>query len=386
MSGLGTSYNMTSKVYNAPVRLTNTVAAGSKFGRVVDILLDDTREWIDPNTKQKYPIGTIKYIQLNTDTTATNTTFYALPSNTGTTCIPNVTELVELVFKPTPDSQFLPSMEVPYYTGPVSIWGSPTNNALPASAYDGQNPQANDVVELSDINPLFPFPGDILTEGRQGQSIRIGGYKSAKNPLVDNSNNGQPYIIISNGQLKTDNGVDHIIEDVNKDPNSLYFLSNHRLPLTAANSKRDSYTQVPLTSDRYKGNQVILNGGRLYFNAKEESAFISAKESIGLNANTLNLDAKEYMCFDADKIFLGVKARTATEGVEQPAVLGKQLENWLKSLLFALSTTATAMEFAVTADGKSIPLLNTTGPSLKSTVQSLEKQFQIFQSKKVFTE
>ena len=103
-----------------------------------------------------------------------------------------------------------------------------------------------DVVELSDVNPLFPFPGDILLQGRQGQSVRIGGNKSPQNPLVDAANNGKPYILISNGQLKTDNGIDHIIEDINKDPNSLYFLSDHKSDLLAANTKRDSYDVVQI--------------------------------------------------------------------------------------------------------------------------------------------
>ncbi len=45
----------------------------------------------------------------------------------------------------------------------------------------------------------------------------------------------------------------------------------------------------------------------IFLNAKEESAFISAKESIGLNARTLNFDAKDYMCVDANKIYLLIR-------------------------------------------------------------------------------
>ena len=66
--------------------------------------------------------------------------------------------------------------------------------------------------------------------------------------------------------------------------------------------------------------------------------------------------------------------------------MGKQLENWLTSLLNTLEVVATAMELAKTTDGKSIISLNTTGPMLRSTAQSLKKQFSIFKSKKVFTQ
>lgn len=386
MSSLGTSYSLTSKVYSNPVRFKNNTPPISNFGRVVDILLDDSREWYNEALKEKYPIGTIKYTRLNTDTAAANATEYAYPSSVGTTCLPTINEIVELVHKPVADLQFLPTAERLYYGDIVNLWGSPTNNTLPATVFDGQDLQGKGVPELTDINPLYPFPGDILTEGRQGQSIRIGGYKSAMNPLVDSSNNGQPYIIISNGQLKTDNGVDHIVEDINQDPNSMYFLSNHKLPLTAANNKRDAYTKVPLTSDQYKGNQVVLNGGRLYFNAKEESAFISAKESIGLNANTLNFDGKEYACLDATKIYLGVKSRTSPEGVAEPAVLGNQLDNFLSVMLDALQNIGEAMKVAEAQTGGPIASLNTEGYCVTDTCVALRTLVNQMKSKKVFIE
>jgi hypothetical protein len=222
-------------------------------------------------------------------------------------------------------------------------------------------------------------------EGRLGQSIRFGGSKGVTT-LVDESNDGKPIILISNGQIKTDNGSDLIEENINEDFNSIYFLSDHKIPLIAANSKRDSYNEIPKTSNQFKGNQVIVNGGRLYFNAKEEGVFISAKQSIGLNANTVNLDATDYFCVDAKKIYLGTKARTATTSVQQPAVLGKQLENWLSALLDTLDSVATAMSSATAVGAGPVTQLNTVGPVLKSTVQSLKSQFRIFQSKKVYTE
>jgi hypothetical protein len=214
----------------------------------------------------------------------------------------------------------------------------------------------------------------------------MGGYKSDKNPFTGTANNGKPFTIISNGQIKTKNGIDPIVEDVNKDANSIYMMSDHIVKITPATRKQVTYDVLPQTSDQYKGNQVLINGGRLYFNAKEDSAFISAKESIGLNAKTLNFDATEYFCVDAKKILLGEKARTASPSVQQPVVLGRQLENWLGALLDSLSTVADAMSTASAIGAGPVTQLNTTGPALKATVQSLKAQFKLFQSKKVFTE
>jgi hypothetical protein len=231
---------------------------------------------------------------------------------------------------------------------------------------------------------MYPYPGDVLIEGRQGQSIRIGGNMSPKNTLVDSINNAKPFILISNGQIKTDNGIDHIVEDINKDPNSLYFLSDHKSDLVAANTKRDSYDLVPLNSDQYIGNQVIINGGRLFFNAKEDSILLSAKESVGLNARTLNLDATEYFCADSKKIYLGKAARTS--GGKEPVILGAQLENWLTTLLDTLNNLAIAMTTATSVIGGPVVQLNAAGPELQAVVNSLKTQIKLFQSKKVFTE
>jgi hypothetical protein len=207
---------------------------------------------------------------------------------------------------------------------------------------------------------------------------------SIENKLVSVGNNGKPFILISNGQKQTDNGIDYIVEDINKDPNSLYLLSDHKTTLKPANNKRDSYDVVPLRADRYVGNQVVVNGGRLFFNAKEDSAFISAKESIGLNARTVNLDATDYFCVDSKKIYLGKKARTSSGN--EPVVLGTQLQNWLETLLDTLENVGSAMSTATAVSGGPVTDLVTTGPELRAVARSLKAQIVQFQSKKVFTE
>ena len=355
------------------------------FGRVIEICLDDSTEILD-SKGNRLPIGTILYRDIAAEKETGTTEFPALPIVANLKQFPLPNEVVMIIRGPNPDIQADVVSSNMYYSTVVNLWGSSHHNALPEPNTDRSTILGKGTKELADINPMYPFPGDILLEGRQGQSIRLGGNSSQENNAVDESNNAKPLILISNGQIATDNGIDHIVEDINKDPNSLYFLSDHVTSLKAANSKRSSYNQIPPTSDKFKGNQVVINGGRLYFNAKEESAFISAKESIGLNANTINLDAKEYFCIDANKIYLGEKARTSTGSIQQPAVLGKQLENWLSALLDTLDSVATAMSTASAVGAGPVTQLNAAGPSLKATIQSLKTQYKLFQSKKVFTE
>jgi hypothetical protein len=310
---------------------------------------------------------------------------FAFQGDASTRTLPLQGELVHLTSLPAPGSGGVQNQLAKYWTKTIPIFNHPNHNAIPDTKQEEWQDALLGVPTATEpINPLQANPGDMILEGRLGQSIRLGGYKGVQSKNIDSSNNGKPIMLFSNGQIKTEEGNTPIEEDVNVDFNSIYLLSDHRVPLLAANNKRDSYTDVPKTADQFKGNQVIVNGGRLFFNAKEESAFISAKESIGLNAKTLNLDATEYFCVDSKKIFLGKAARTSK--VKEPVILGKQLENWLISLLNTLEVVGSAMELAKTVDGKSIISLNTTGPMLRSTVQSLKKQFALFQSKKVFTE
>jgi hypothetical protein len=360
-----------------------TQQGASLFGRVLKISLDESTEIKDSNGNI-LPIGTILYRDITSEKETTATEFPALPLHGNIQQFPLLNEVVILIQGPTSDIQSNVSTRDMYYSTVVNLWGSPHHNALPEPNTDISTILGKDVKELSDINPLYPFPGDTLIEGRHGQSIRIGGNMSPKNKLVDESNNAKPYILISNGQIKTDNGIDHIVEDINKDPNSLYFLSDHKSDLIAINTKRDSYDIAPLGSNQYIGNQVIINGGRLFFNAKEDSILLSAKESVGLNARTLNFDASEYACIDAKKIYLGKVARTSSN--REPVVLGIQLENWLTTLLDTLSSVASAMASATSITGGPVPTLNAAGPELDAVVKSLKTQLILFQSKKVFTE
>lgn len=362
---------------------TGGSAAGGQFGRVVSTILSLN----DPNCKDPSMLNGVYYRfpKVAGDESQIDTLQFAYQGNSTMRVIPMEGEIVQIESAPGANSIGTPGATVKYWTKIVNIWNSPHHNAAPDTKQVGwQDRLIGGAKEEANINPLQAAPGDTLIEGRLGQSIRFSGNKGPESTLVGDHNNGNPLIIISNGQIETDNGIDPIQEDVNSDFNSLYFASNHVIPLQVANTKRSSYDVVPITANQYIGNQVVINGGRLYFNAKEDSAFISAKESIGLNAKTLNLDAETYFCVDAKNIYLGAKARTA--GIKQPVVLGGQLENWMNSLLDALSSVASALSSAVAVSGGPVTQLNAAGPELQAVVKSLRTQIKQFQSNKVFTE
>jgi hypothetical protein len=363
---------------------TGNTSGISQYGRVVHVVLSLS----DPYCENASMINGVYYRspKVPADETDISKFPFAYQGSAQNRTLPLTKEIVTLYNGADPESIDNPGKTRVYWKEVVNVWNHPHHNAAPDTLQENwRDDTLKGFPEQKTINPLVANPGDTLIEGRLGQSVRLGGSKGTST-IIDGSNDGSPVIIISNGQITTDNGSDLIEENINEDFNSIYFVSNHKIPLESANSKRKSYDIEPKTSDQYKGNQVLINGGRLYFNAKEESAYISAKESIGLNAKTLNFDATEYFCVDAKKILLGEKARTASPSVQQPVVLGRQLENWLGALLDSLSTVADAMSTASAIGAGPVTQLNITGPALKATVQSLKAQFKLFQSKKVFTE
>jgi hypothetical protein len=129
-----------------------------------------------------------------------------------------------------------------------------------------------------------------------------------------------------------------------------------------------------------------LNGGRITINAKEESALISAKEAIGLNARTLNFDATDYVCIDGKTILLGEKARTAPLILKQPVIRGLAMQNWAHELLDTLQSVSAAMSQAVAVSGGPVTSLVEEGKALEASITVLRSNLGGVLSSKVYVE
>lgn len=360
--------------------------------RVKKVILDDSdNEYVKYGSSEA--IGVIKYKLLSEDSKDAQDEVEdldeAYPLNSTFRTLPLINEIVLLLKGPAPTVGRSTNDTRTYYTSIVALWNHPNHNGYPNS---DTLDLGEGIQEGTDINPLQPFPGDLILDGRQGQSIRFTGFKSAKNTLTDSSNQGRPITIISNGQKLIDDSFTPIVEDINEDASSIYLLSDHSVKLKQASLKRLSYDKVPDTSAEYRGSQVLINGGRLFFNAKNESAFISAAESIGLNGSTLNFDADKYICLDGKSIFLGFKARTADAKQKEPVMLGNKVETYLNSILDLLVELTTGLSQAATLSGEPIPGLIDVGTSTLQQIRNdLKSQLNPggaspLKSKKVFTE
>ena len=254
---------------NSALRIGNalqTETAGTKEQillpvRVVDIILD-----INHSEAKKYggydAIGTIFYAEVNIkegeDLPKILRT--AKPMFQFIKQYPLKNEIVTLISSPGTDIYDVSENSSTYYFPNFNIWNHPHHNALPDMRYfnkDGNQAEDYEMVngglirtaqdnsteiplgeyfqEKLNIQPLLPFEGDTIIEGRFGNSIRLGANSSGsreKTSYSTTGNIGDPITIIRNGQTieESDKGWEHTVENINTDHSSMYLMSNQKMP------------------------------------------------------------------------------------------------------------------------------------------------------------
>lgn len=352
--------------------------------RVVDIILDDTHpEWTDQGEMEA--LGAIKFRLIGEDQSEEDPLELdtAFPLSTNFKIYPLLNEIVMLYTLPDllRDGGDERATKI-YYTTPLAMWNNPEANPFPDTS---QNPGAAELgyefEEKSTVAPLQPFHGDITIEGRQGQTIRFTGVDHS---LVEVPNDDQkPITIISNGKEGATPDAP-IVEVIDDDPASIYLVADHTVPLTQAHEKRDAWDGEPDMADTYKGSQVLINSGRLYFNAKEESILFSATDAIGGNAKRVSFDGDDYVAVDATKVYLGTEAF----GEREPVLLGATTQDWMRQLLDELKRLGTALAGVVPAGSSAggLAQIKSHGASMSSPLSSIKKAIDDLDSEKVFTE
>ena len=293
------------------------------------------------NEDPELPIGAVKFRIIGTSVNTVSD--YALPYFQSIKSIPLIDEYV-MILTGIGESA---NLKRSYYLPAVNIWNHPQHGGLGAN---DSNPNLGVFQEAQDINPMYPFPGDLLLEGRKGQSIRFS--ESSKQTPWKSDTSHSPVIIISSGQIKTQEGYTNIQEDINEDPASMYLASHNQLPLRVdqkwvkfENGERySSYLpgNEPLEASSYLGNQIVLNSGRIYINSNKEHILLSATDKIGLLGKTVNIDADKTITFEAPTINLTGHSLDPLK--VQSAIRGTDLSNELIELYKHLSTLSLTLQ------------------------------------------
>jgi hypothetical protein len=346
-----------------------TTQDGMFVGRVTDIILDASH----PKFKtcgEWNGIGTIFFEAQGNEFVGSNS-IVAKPFTPQRSSFPLVNEMVLIFTLPNKEQGQLSTSTSYYYINVISIWNSPHHNAYPnplltsdlpsSQQKDYQQTQAGSVRKVTDntkeinlnspinpsqqtfreqsnIHPLLPFAGDIIYEGRFGNSIRLGGTAKPHTPFIplnnwsNNGENGNPITIIRNGQNpnSSDEGWVPVVENINDDLSSIYATSNQQIPIGVSNEDYKEYSTSPTSPSAWVKPQVIINSDRLVLNAKTDSILLSGEKSVGLfSNNSLNFGSKSFVV-DSTDIKLG--ANNASESL----ILGDKFLSSLKNIIQGL--------------------------------------------------
>ena len=351
-------------------------------------------------------LGTIEFQDVNNpiDNILYST---AIPLNPNSKNFPLINEIVFLINLPDNNINTLTSTSKPYYINSIALWNHPHHNAYPSDPNTPLPTQQKDYIqtqagsvrrvtdgsteiylgqtfkERSNIHPLLPFEGDMIYEGRWGNSIRFGStVQNTPNNWSINGTNGDPIIIIRNGQRidATNEGWVPITEDINQNISSIYVTSTQQIPLNAASTNYTSYKTAPTTPNQYSGNQIIINSGRLIFNSYNDHILLSSNKTINLNAvSSVNIDTP-ISIIQSNEIYLGSK--DATESI----LLGDSTVNLLHTLIQNLKVFTDICSTAVgTAPGVPLGPLNAVASQLSVTLTQLDINLDNIKSKYVKT-
>ena len=343
-------------------------------GRVLDIILDENHP--DFSIQGEWnSIGTIQFKIVSSDNVG-NIRF-AKPLYPNIKCFPIINELVVIFLITIPSIVNESYTTEYYYMNGVSFWNHPhhnstpipfENNLPPSQQLDYQqtegglvrritdgsseielnsplNPSQNTFIERSNIHPLLSFSGDMIYEGRWGNSLRLGSTAKSKstykNNWSSNGENGDPITIIRNGQPKNTSteGWLPITEDVSKDLSSIYLTSTQKIPFSLSNENFISYTTPPTTPAQFSNPQIIFNSDRIILNAKSDSILISGQNSVGLSSNgSINVESTNSINISSRLINLGDK------NASQSILKGDDTVEYLKILINELQNIAEVLK------------------------------------------
>jgi hypothetical protein len=405
----------------SPNGITSTPVA-FKAGRVKHILLDENNDKLPFNENGEWNgLGLILYQDISNPT---STLGRAKPYFGNIKNFPLLEEIVWIVTLPSTTINGISTADIStkgfstnsndYYICPTSLWNHPHHNGFPRNPGNVSEPQRKDYLQTSvgnvrritdksteidlgntfverpNIHPLKPFEGDIIYEGRWGNSIRFGSTVKTKPPVIASLNNwstgnsisGDPIVILRNGQGKqNDEGWVPVVEDINNDESSIYLTSTQKVPLKSSSNNYSSYSSnPPINPGLYEGKQVIINSGRLVFNSTNDHILLSSNKSINLNSqNGLNVDTNTAI-FQTKNIYLGSKSAT------EPLLLGNKTVALLETLIMNLKAFMQVASSQVgVAPTTALAALNIAANNMGLILNDLETDLESIKSKNNFT-
>ena len=387
-----------------------TTTKGTVFSaRVRYAQTDDTNSSMFNQFGEWSTIGCIFFDSLNNPNPNPEVTSnsFARPLFPNNSNIPLKNEIVYVIGLPNNDVQSDVNQISYYYFQSVNIWNSTHHNAIPdpingnsipeSQQQDYTQTEAGSVRRVTDggteidlgknfqeklsIRNLQPYEGDLIYQGRWGQSLRFGSTTtdaSIPNTWSKSGENGDPITIIKNGQSEeeSDPWIPQI-EDINSDKSSIYLTTTQEIPIEVSSNNYSSYASSPTATPIFKEEQIILNSGRLLFNSKSDSILLSSNDTINLNSvNSLNVDTPKTI-IASKEIYLGDKNAT------EPVILGDKFLDDFQKLLSSLISLCNALGTPIGTPVPFVPNASIPAPATQTLVkaQRMLNKIQQYKSK-----
>lgn len=344
-----------------------------------------------------------------------NDKVFATPLDYNIKKLPIVGEVVVLVAAA---SQFSNSTNIGksfYYVNTVPVHKSYNHNALPTvssknSIYYNQQdsdasgfstgrvgirntsePQIDQTfLEKDQLTPLQMFSGDVLIEGRYGNSLRFGSTLKPSHPFASapawstgTSRIGDPITIISNGRAHRNNNT-LSIESINEDNSSIWLTAGQQIFFAPTvfvtnlirNNKLDSGFR-----NNFSGNQLFLNSDRINLNSKKFEINLFSRGGVNISSDrVVTIESSPKIELEATKINLGVNA-------VHPALLGDITFDLLTQLCDNLINLCDELtrEIHLTGVGPTDPPKNAPQYiSIKSNIDKIKSELPKIKSNLVF--
>ena len=192
-----------------------------------------------------------------------------------------------------------------YYTSIINRKNNPNENSIPGAAVTYEdNPKYGKTFERKDIRRVEVREGEVVYEGRFGQSIKLG---------CDHTDN-LPMIKIRVGQQTPPERKGAVVkENIERDGSSIYLLDNG-LPYTA-----------DIDEEKFDGEQIT--GKKILI--KSNGIFISGRDNLKFRAvNNINVNTPVL-----DIISTDIKLGSVETTELQPVVRGDQLKEFLEKMI-----------------------------------------------------
>ena len=396
-----------------PIQGVKSKTANIFAARVMKAILDDT----NPETSKAFKefgewstIGGIFFNSLNqpNPNIKFTTNNFARPLFPNVSAIPLENEIIYIMSLPNSSIQSDVNGVSYYYFQSINIWNSTHHNAIPdpingkptdpeSQQQDYQETEAGNVRRVTDgsteidlgdtfeekleVRNMLPYEGDYIYQGRWGNTIRLGSTvtdASIPNTWSSTGDNGDPIMILKNGQHDedTDPWVPQV-EDINTDLSSIYLTSTQTLPIDVASKSYKSYFNAPVSTKEFDSEQVVINSGRILFNAKDDNILLSSFDTINLNSlNSLNIDTPKTI-IQSKEIYLGDKYAT------EPVILGDTFLADFQDLLGKINnlTSALMVPMALYPPVSPNPALPITAASLKGQAGRMIAKISKYKSK-----